>query len=162
MVSPQATPRGKSIPDGQAPPWDGSNRPPSDIHHKHPYPESQTSGPPAKENSAHNGSNRREAKGLITLPCRVRAANPRSRSEDWNSSSGLQRRTVRARILTTLLYPKSPPADGFVTQPDPAQTRQQWLSSTQVLRRSCSWWPMNPGTAVACPQRSVLSRSTQQ
>src|SRR5664279_1526299 len=31
-------------------------------HHKHPYPQSQTSGHPAKENSAHNGSNRREAK----------------------------------------------------------------------------------------------------
>ena len=123
--------------DGRFPGWDGVNRAPGDLRHKHPYPVSQTAGLPAKENFAHNGSNRREAKGLITLPCRVRPANPRSRVEDWNCSSGRRRRTVRARILTTVLYPKSPPADGFVTQPDPAQTRQQWLSSTQVLRRSC-------------------------
>ena len=42
--------------------WPGLNRLPCDPHHKHPYPQSQTSGHPAKENSAHNGSNRREAK----------------------------------------------------------------------------------------------------
>jgi hypothetical protein len=50
--------------DGRFPGWDGVNRAPGDIHHKHAYPESQTAGPSAKENSAHNGSNRREAKVL--------------------------------------------------------------------------------------------------
>jgi hypothetical protein len=52
------------MPDGQFLCWDGVNRALGDIHHKHAYPESQTAGPPAKENSAHNGSNRREAKVL--------------------------------------------------------------------------------------------------
>ena len=82
--------------------------------------------------TAQTGGRRRSYNFTLSGP----GGNPRSRLEDWNPNFGLQPCTVRMRILTTLLYPKSPPADGFVTRPDPAQTRQGWLRSIQVLRRS--------------------------
>jgi hypothetical protein len=72
---------------------------------------------------------RREAKVLYLHPVGTGRRTPRSRSEGRNSSSGRRTCTVRVRLLTTLLYPKSPPADGFVTRPDNAQIRQGWFAA---------------------------------
>ena len=65
--------------------------------------------------TAQTGGRRRSYNFTLSGP----GGNPRSRLEDWNPNFGLQPCTVRMRILTTLLYPKSPPADGFVTRPGP-------------------------------------------